>query len=308
MKDIDKLLQQHPHKPKRQLTATFTEDVMQKIKAKRGWRNMLSNVHFGHLSKAGALGLGAFLLVSGTVAAIALWPKPTVTQTDKKLLPSGNRIVSYNAENCIGGDQALDGTAKISASHIVRYEVRADSKLTDEQIKNSLRALCEEDVSNNAISTMVKAIGEKPGLQSTLAYTIKAIAPNKLTLVPDSHYDAATYDMTERTYTRFSDGLKVQNQATEIPYGLLNVGDTVKLIVQDTSGKSQETPDGTYVMTRPAETLILGILKMPALTGDPNVMYRAFATDLVRVEPCENSPTGFCRAYDFAQEFTPPAQ
>jgi hypothetical protein len=231
-----------------------------------------------------------------------------VTQTDKKLLPSGNRIVSYDTQNCMYS-KSLDGSPQTVSKQSIYYEVRQDSPLTDQQLQDTLRGTCEENISNNAISAMIKKIGEKPGIQSTMAYTITAISPASITVSLDPAYNPSDFLLKPTmTYTNFAKNLVIQNQGTSAEYGSLKIGDTIKMVVQDTSGKSSETIEGHVAMNHPETIVILGILKIPALTGDPTVFQRAVAIDLVRVEPCENSPTGFCRAYDFAQEFTPPAQ
>ena len=75
------------------------------------------------------------------------------------------------------------------------------------------------------------------------------------------------------------------------------------MVAQDTSGINSETSE-TYnynPLNNPESIAILAILKIPALTANPNTIMKAIATDIVRTEPCTTDPSGFCRAYDFVQ-------
>lgn len=317
MKDLDDLLPKQTPKPKRPLSANFTESVLQGMKQEEQslWQTIAGSLHIRHLSGAGVAALLAVVLIGGSVAAFSLWPSPSVTPTVKKLTPSGNRIVGYDVNNCLYLD-ALDGRKPEFKSEKIYYEVHKDSKLTDAQIQEGIRAICEENVSNNAVSALVKQLPDNlPGMQSTLAYTITGISGTSISVSPDSHYSREHLTVQASTkYTRFAKDLMVYNQDTETSYKDLAVGDTIKLVVQDTSGKSSEAPPDAKTsndwrtdtepynaLNHPEHIIILGIVKIPALTGDPNVIMSAYATDIVRLEPCDNSETGLCRVYDFAQ-------
>lgn len=305
MNNLDELLKQHQPKPKRPLSTHFTQSIMSDIQeaprpslAQR-LRHRMSLFRVGKVSFTALAGA---VVITGSVAAFALWPRPTVMPTVRQELPSGSHIVGYNAKDCnYFGDQ--DGSPAKQISESLYYEVRQGSKLTDEQLRSSLQAVCEENISGNAIAAVMKQIPQNlRGVQSTLAYTISAIAPGSVTLVPDTHYADATQTLPpSATYTRFAPDVLLYNEGNKVAYGDFKVGDTVKLIVQDDSGKSSETAGNYVAMAHPEHITILAMVKVPPLTGDPGVFYKAVATDLVRVEPCGSSQSGFCRSYDFAQ-------
>lgn len=306
MNDLDSLLRGHAPKPKRPLIANFTEIIMNATHksslAKHSARRQRTRLHINLFSRAGAVSLAALVLLSGSVAALALWPKPSVKPTSTQKLPSGNHIVGYDAENCHYLSD-LNGEKPSQTSEKLYYEVKADSKLTDAALQASVQAVCEENISNNAVSAVMHQFPkETPGLLSTLAYTITAISKDKISVSYDSHYKTHGIAGTPNTtYTRFAKDLRIYNQSNKAAYGDLQVGDTVKMIVQDTSGKSTETVEAYDPFDHPELLIIQAIIEIPALTGDPNVFYEAVATDLVRLEPCDNSPTGLCQVYDFAR-------
>lgn len=303
MKDIDTILSKHPLKPKRPLRADFAQAVAQELqnRPKRfPWARFFRLSPPQLVSRAGLASLVGLVLMTGSVAAFALWPRPHVTTNMREELPSGNHIVGYDTQNCVY--RALDGSPVKPDRRTVYYEVRQGSSLTDQQLQDSLRAVCEEDISNNAISAIVKRLpANLPGVQSTMTYTITNVAADSITVSPDTQYDTLQYTVKpSMTYTNFAKDLLVYNQDTEAAYGDLHAGDSIKMVVQDTSGKTSETAENYNALNHPEHITILAIVKVPALTADPNIFYKALGTDLVRVDPCDSSPTGFCRAYEFA--------
>ena len=301
MKDIDTLLKGCAVKPARELKDTFTGATLGFLTQREPARGLGGALRARLLTKAGALSFAGMVLVSGTVAALALWPRPSVTQTTTKVLPSGNHIVGYDAANCNYFDE-LHGAPNTPTADKVYYEVRAGSSLTDEQLRSSLEGVCEENMSNNAMTAIIKRLPAVRGLQSTIAYVVTAISPKSITISPDPHYGpGSSTTKPGMTFTRFAGNLLVYDESTRANYGNLHAGDTVKLAVQDVSGRSSEDQSNYNAMNHPDNVIILAIEKIPALTADPGAFYQAIAKDIVRLDPCSTSPTGFCRAYNFGQ-------
>jgi len=304
MKNLENLLFKHTPKPTRQLSSNFTHNVIAEIKSRQKQSrldSLATALRLPAFSKIGVALFAGVILVSGTAVAIALWPKPTVTPTITKSLPSGNHIVGVDAENC-QYFKALDGTATQPTSDKLYYEVRQGSKLTDQQIIDTVQGVCEENISNNAVSAIVKQLPKNvPGMLSTEAYTISAISKNSITVTLDSHYNSALYTTKPNlTYTHFSTNLLTYNENSKVTYSNFKVGDTIKMVVQDTSGKSSEAQDNYNPLNHPETITVLAIIKIPALTADPSTFYTAVGKDIVRVESCANSPSGYCRAYEFS--------
>lgn len=305
MKNIESMLKQKAPKPNRSLNVNFTENVMNTIKKdKRPSRTseLLTAMRRRRVIGIPMTAFAGLVLVGGTAAAIALWPTPKVTPTITKTLPNGNRIVGVNATDC-QYFSSLDGTANKPTNENIYYEVRKDSKLTDEQIRSMVQGICEENVSNNAISAIIKQLGvssETRGIQSTEAFVVNAIDDKNITVSMDPHYNHALFTTKPNlTYTRFSNKLIVKDGNVKASYKDLKVGDTVKMVVQDMSGKSTETEENHNPLNHPENIVILAILKIPALTADPGSFYEDIGKNMVRLEPCNTDLSGFCRAYEF---------
>jgi len=308
MKDVDDMLSQHTPKPTRALKSNFTETIMTELKQhpRRSFASRFSaRLRARHVSPVAFGVVGSFLLVGGAAAAIALWPQVSVTPTVHQELPSGNHIVGYDTQNCNYFDQ-LKGDPIKATHNQVYYEIRAGAKLTDQQWQDALQGICEENMSNAQISEIMKDFSAKPGTLSTNAYTIDAITPTSLTISPDSHYDSSVSSTKpHQTYTNFASSLVVYNQSNKAQYSDLHVGDSIKLIIQDTSpqhGAQANGPSDYNTMNHPENVKVLAIDKIPALTGSPDVFYLAVGTDVVRLDKCSTSSTGFCRAYNFVSD------
>lgn len=307
MKDIDALLSKHTPNPKRPLRDAFTKTVIAEIKSGpqlpiTAWDKVLAMFRHRLLTKAGIASLAGVVLVSGTVAAIALWPKPSVTPIVAKQLPSGNHIVGYDEQNCNYFDE-LHGGAIAPTNDKVYYEVRRGSSLTDQQLQADLQAMCETNLSDEEVSTIIKQNHLTiPGMMSTDDYIVQDISRESITVKLDPHYNRANLVATAglpETYTHFASNLIVQNESNKATYSDLKVGDEITMVVQDTSGKSTETSRNYDPLAHPNTIKILAIVKVPPLTGDPLAFDTLVGTTLVRVDKCTTSPTGFCRAYNF---------
>jgi hypothetical protein len=303
MKDFDELLYKNPPTPKRDLKANFVTSIVAELRAapekQSLWQKLQAALHVPHLGKIGALAFGGIILTGGTVAAITLWPTPTVTPTLVKKLPSGNRIVSYDTQNC---DYLRATEGSKTTSQKAYYEIRENSKLTDQQIADSLRGYCESLQNNQAIHEATKrATKDMYSTPSGLPSTITAISKDSITLTPDTRLNLDLYTIKPNlTYKRFDSNLVVYNQNAKISYGDLKVGDTVMMAARSFTGKSTETIENDNPLNHPEQVSILALVKIPALTGDSGTFDQAIASDMVRVEPCDNNETGFCRAYDFS--------
>lgn len=298
MRDIDELLTRHTLLPNRELKPAFTSDIVGQLRTRpnpRGLRALGQRLR----TRIGLISISAILLIGGTAAAISFWPTPSVTMVVGKPLPTGNHIVGYNTENC-NYFGTLDGSTPKTTSQNVYYEVRAGSKLTDAQIQSSLLAVCQQNVSNNMISLMEHQLPDNRKGDSSLDYTVNTISNSSITVSPDPHYNPAKYDVKPRQlYSRFDPNMLVFLGSSKSQLAAIRAGDTVVLITKDTSGRSLNGPSGYQPANHPENQLIEGILKIPALTADPSVLYTAFATDIVRLDPCMSDPSGYCRAYNF---------
>jgi hypothetical protein len=277
----------------RTTNATKKEHWIMKLRKKLPVYNRLKPAYF-YSSLAGVVAIGS------TATAIALWPTPKINQTTDLPLPSGNRVVGYDEQNCdyLG---ELKGPTDAPGHHTAYYEIRKGSRLTDQQLESSLLAVCQEDLSNNAVSTIIHQVPkDTPGIMSSSNYIIKAINDSSITVALDPHYSAVAMQTSRAniTFTNFATNLLVYDEDSKIQYGNLKVGDSVVMVISSTATPKPNTAYNPFTDSN-ADT-VYGIMVVPPLTGDPDVFYTAVATDLVRVDPCKSDPNGFCKAYDFA--------
>lgn len=243
--------------------------------------------------------LAGVAVVGSTAAAVALWPTPKVTQTTDVPLPSGNHIVGYDTHNC-NYFAELKSPVNTPTHDVVYYEIRKGANLTDQQLESSLQAVCEENLSNNAIGTIAHQIPKvAPGVQSSLNYIVKAISAHSITVALDPHYSAVQAPSRANvTFTNFADNLLVYDESSKMSYSDLKVGNSIVLVIATTLKPRPNTSYSPF--TTPSADTIYGIMAVPPLTGDPNLFYTAVAKDLVRANRCKSNPNGFCEAYGFA--------
>jgi len=234
--------------------------------------------------------------------AIAVWPTPSVSKTTTQELPSGNHIVGYDLKNCDYFDKTA-GAVPTNIDEKVYYEVRQGSTLTDEQLQQALQGMCEEKLDGSAISTAMKKLQDSTttGDFSTEALTVNAITKDSITVSLDSHYAPGRSQVQPNlTYTQFSKNLLVYNRSDKADYGDIHAGDTVIMALHQNSKPQPVAPNYYVAENDTANITILAIVRVPPLTTDPSLMYDLWGTEIVRLDPCTTSPTGFCRAYDFA--------
>lgn len=308
--NLDTLLRGHPVQPKRALTGIFTETVAARIKdndtslhshAKR--YRLLGNLSSKYFSKVGASLALMLVLTTATTAALTMLNKPTTTKTLTKTLPSGNHILGVDARNCDYFSTKNGSPISPETDHIY-YEVRQGTTLTDDQIKQGIQGLCEQNIAYsvaNAANNEYHFGGDK--VSDSTIMTVEAVDANSITLRQDSHYSLETKTAPGAiTYTHLAPNLVVRDGYNASKLGDIHAGDSVILWAHDDKMSEQDFANGQWKpWSNPNTITVLSIIKTLPLTADPGIAYKAFATDIVRLNPCTTSPTGFCRAYDFVQ-------
>lgn len=237
------------------------------------------------------------LLASSTAYAITHWDTITSIFRSETRLPSGNRIVAIDTENCqyFGKPNPEKSNQK---SHY--YEIAKNSSLTNDEIVMMIKGLCEEDRNNGVANTIIQQfLKDNRNIMSSQTSLLKDIGNTKLTLVPDPQYDLTTRRGGEVTYT-FTNQTKVFDGTNPARLSDIKSGDTVVLIVHDqrTVGSEGDANDPNH-WDDPQFLTVLAIIRVPALSGSPDMFYKHLGKEFVRTEPCTTDPSGFCRAYDF---------
>jgi hypothetical protein len=314
-KTVEQLLRAEVARPNRKLRPDFTQRVLKEIerpRKKRVWWDRYLQVPHVHLPKPiAALPLVVIILAVGssTYAVVTNWPDTSAKLQKTVALPSGNRIVAVDTDNCLGF-QSLDGTAKPDGKSTLYYEVRKESTLTNEQVVGMVQANCEENVSNNAFNGIYRERfggqfkkGEGPNIMSGSGFVIQAIDAHSVTLGADPKWFADPGQSALQSgvrYTHLASNVAVYDRSKTISFKDLRVGDSVKVAVRDTRKLGSEVdPKDPNHWDEPDQIVFEIIMRVPKAPMPMSEFYAAIGSEFVRVAPCKESPSGFCRAYEF---------
>lgn len=289
MKDIESLLQTTKSvTPRRQMSIFFTDDVLGKINAKEEKGSIFMKLYRSPMAAALSI---ALVLASGVTAfaAIANWPAVVSVFGGEQLLDSGARVVKIETEGC----KAVQGSNDTSKS-VSYYEIKKESSITNEQAVAMMQGVCEEERVQAKIG---ESIGQAGGASySTRIVTIESKSAHSLTVTPDEKYDQKV-NTGKKTYTNIASDVRVNDGATDLDFDALKPGDSVVLALADERGISTEMQGYVEDMSK---IQVKAVLKVPALTGSPDLFYKHIGKDFVRVEPSKNGE-GFKRIYEFQQ-------
>lgn len=292
-KDIEKALEHM--KPKRSLSSNFTQSTIEMIQASP--KHHPFNYFVSTIRKAPVIAsVVAILLVSGGAYAAFHWPEITAQFGGETKLPSGNKVIGVDTTNC---NYFQVRNNPVPSKGKVYYEIKKDSNLTQEQVVNMVKGLCEENQALSAVNNIVpsKVVGD-----SSATLDIKAISKGSITVQLNKYYQdpKITYNAPV-TYLKFVPNLLIYDGFMPIKYSDLQVGDTVMLVVKDEHSRPSEgDPTNWNHWADPDLMTILAIVKVPTPSASSTTFYLHLGKDFVRTEPCSKDPSGFCRAYEFS--------
>ncbi len=297
MKDIDTMLKKHTPKPKRQLTPTFTQNVMEDITMKKQHNKSLSIMQ--RVRKHATVTAVAIGLIGSTAAAAtALWLAPNAQHLSTQPLENGNRVVGINLENCQFFDIS-EGVPTTPSERAVYYEIHKEADITDQKMAQLLKANCEETANSVTLEQHFK-LSENQHLYTSTPLVVTAITDTSIRVKLHPVLDQEAYEtFGEVELSRISDDTPTYDLTQEISFNDLRAGDSVLLVMQnDTIGPS-EMLYSIGPLQDPENTAVIGIMRITPPTADTSELYQAYAQDIVRTEPCSTDPSGFCRAYEF---------
>lgn len=278
-------------KPKRRLSSQFTHNVLEAID-KEAYRNKKGVTFMRLFQKPVGVALSIlFAMTTGVAAyaAVANWPTVVSVFSGERLLESGARVVKIESDGCKTGENG-NGENKRSVGY---YEIRKDSKLSNKEALSMIQGICEEDVVNNRVGKFMPTV---QGTYSTRIMTIQDKSATLLTVTLDNKYDSSMSIYSGAvSFPNISPTLQVRDGDTVIGFSDLKKGDSIVLILRDERDISVEDKD--YKVDQ-SQVQVRGILKVPALTGSPDLFYANLGKEFVRVEPSA-SGKGFTRAYEF---------
>jgi hypothetical protein len=330
MNDLDKTLKAQTFLPKRPLRDDFTQKVLATIHETKHvpWtRKLLQWLH----TKLGLTILTGLLLIGSTAAAsnailsggtatirqntgvVVQRPVPIATQILEKQLPNGDRLVGYTTKNCQGAGMHVGATPNetmlTKSPENMYYDVPKGSPLTNDQLRSTLLAECEENISNNIFFGIDKALPRGRQGEISEDYTVTAITAQSVTVKPDTHYkeDPAYTPVPmpqSLTYTRFDPNLVVYDQSIKRSYSAIHVGDDVLLVTKyvfDPTVPPPPVDENSLDDTR--YEVVEAVMKVPVLVGNPELFYTASGPyntvnglTAYRDVPCTTNSSGFCRA------------
>lgn len=239
------------------------------------------------------------IVIGGTAYAAFNWPAITSVFRSQTRLPSGNRVVAIDTENCHYFDKPDQKSTK-EASY---YEIKQDSKLTNDQIADMIKGICEENHVHKVAGTVIQPfLKDNQNIQPSGSISrIEQIGDGKITTTPDPQYDLSMRYGGKVTYT-LGQEVKAYDGTSPIRVSDIRAGDSVILIARDsrTVGSEGDREDPNH-WDDPQFLTILAVIRVPALSGSPDTFDKHLGTDFVRTEPCDTDPSGFCRAYDFTR-------
>jgi hypothetical protein len=112
--------------------------------------------------------------------------------------------------------------------------------------------------------------------------------------VADTQYEGPNKGV-RKTYANIAPDVRVSDSKSDFDFEDLKPGDSVILAIEDLRGMSTEMQG--YVEDEASER-VKGILKVPPLTGSPDLYVGSLGRDFVRVFPSEDGKT-FRRAHEF---------
>lgn len=304
MKDVDKLLANgRAASPRRKLHTDFTDNTMRAIRQhkKPSTFSRLKESISMKLHKP-AYALAAVMVPVGitgaTYATVQNWPQISAVFSSEKQLKDGNRVVSIDATNCgYFTEIPLNGA---TSKDTLYYEVRKESKLTNEQLADMIQGVCEQNIANQAVNTVIKPyVKTVKNITSGGPYRITKLDDSSIHFAFDHKYDQATYGNFPTNYNQFRSDFKVYDGTKPIQYSDLQPSDSVMFILEDLHSLSSETDPNPNHFADPKYFRVAAIIKVPALTGNPDAFYTHLGKDFVRTEPCDTNGTGFCRQYPF---------
>ncbi|HYG83876.1 MAG TPA: hypothetical protein VD907_03290 [Verrucomicrobiae bacterium] len=297
MKDIDTLLERgKAPSPRRALSKDFTANVIAGIATKpekRSWWQTLQGAFRMKLMQKPMMlvtAIAAVITLSGTAYALTNWPAISTMISGQKELKSGNRVVKVEAENC-EYTKSINGDPH---NKVAYYEVKKDSKLSNEQVVAMIQGICEENVMNKIVNEQSKNLHEAlkgtKSVTSTRLMQVQAINDTSITLKTDPKYS----DQRTITY-QLAPSLKAFNYDAPSSLESIKAGDTVSVVLSDSRNISTEKQGYTEDLNTIAVEVIV---ELKPLTGNPDTFYHNLGTEFVRVEPSKDGE-GFTRVYDF---------
>jgi hypothetical protein len=318
MNNLDARLRRSMAAPRRPLHANFTTQTLAKLesettepKYRPKWKEFIPVKLFSKPLFAAsaavavvALGGSAYAAVGGISGIRALFAGETQ-------LHNGARIVKVATENC-PHINAFNITNKNRTPHDpVYYRIKPGSKLTNQQVVDTVQGSCEADAEGVNNGTIARAVAEQPENKNKLVggyadSTISALSKDSITLTFDMPYGTPENVYTLRhivqTFNHIDPAVTVIYNGTTIPFETLKIGDHVAISYRATGDAlaHSETMPQDKLDTNQAAVVI--ITKLSKHMQDYFTYTKYNGKEFEQVAPCDKDPSGYCDAATYLDQ------
>lgn len=309
MTNIEKLLARSDGpRPRRRLRIDFTQQVIARVSEhppKRGWSRVLEIKYMKFFTKP-ALASAAIVLAvvaGGTAyAAVGGWPGIAAIFGGQQKLPNGDRIVKVDTQNC-NYASAFTMTAQDKSQHTIYYKVKADSKLTNDQVVQTVRGNCyEQQEADFGQQTIQKALNANPLNKDSVVggyidSEVTAIGNGSISLksiVPYGGNAGTELKTISQTFKHIDPNVLVYASPNTLRLADIHVGDHVSIEYRASGDALKYSESIAPDKVNPDEQVVVVIIKN---TGDTTaaINYSKYnGSEFEQVTPCSTQSIGYC--------------
>jgi hypothetical protein len=302
MNDIDNRLQRSGAKPRRELGADFTTNVLasldKKAEKRPKWKEYIQ-VKFHKPAIATAV-FAVTLIVGGT--AYAAVGGISALFGGQKDVGGGDRVVQVDTQNCPHVNAFNITNKHRSANSSYYYKIKASSKLSNQQVVDMVRGACEADAEGVANGKISQSIWEMPENKNKLVggyadSVITAISPTSISLrsvIPYGSNKGVENKTIDQTFGRIDPSAVVVASGKIQSINTLKVGDHVAISYRATGDAlaHSETiaPDK---VDAGAQTVVI-VTRVSKYASQYLDYQKYHNREFEEVAPCDATDIGYC--------------
>lgn len=305
MKDnLETLLKQYHHAPRRELSKTFTATIVSKLED-RPRRTLFSRskelVTMSLLKKPAMVFSVAVacLAIGGTsYAAVGGWSGIQAFFGGEKKVDNA-RIVTVNTNNCTM-TSAFNITSRNKSEPTYYYRVINGSKLTNEQVVQFVKGYCESNTRSQSTFNLIDELNKNPLNQGTVVggyidSTVTAIGNSSISI----HSEVPVGDTIEKldqTFPQIDPGVIVYSGNKRLTLADIHVGDHISLSYRASGDALTHSESIRPDQIDTNAQVVVSIYKnTPDFTAA--VSYQKYnGKEFEQVVPCTTDASGYCNA------------
>lgn len=306
MTDVEKLFARSGGpKPRRPLRADFTKNITDHVSEnprKRGLAHLMEMKYMRFFTKPvfATAAITLAVVASGTTAfaAVGGWPGISAMFGGQHDLPNGDRIVRVDTDNCLDSHAFnMPELEKRQDKHnTVYYKLKAESKLTNEQVVQMVRGNCfaQEQAAFDQ-KVLLEALDKNPLNKNAVVggyidSEVTAISDKSISLKSVIPYNTELKTI-EQTFNNIDPDVLVYQSPNKLGLKDIKVGDHVSIKYRATGDALSHSETITPDKINTDEQVIVAIFKnTPDMTA--SVDYAKYnGSEFEQVAPCDG---GYC--------------